>query len=103
MAGMRPGEQGWAPDCAAHCRDLLEVAGAEFVPHYLGDGQDKLMHKIQKEHVTAYWSITDHEATQIVNRCYEQGIKIPEHVSIVGRNDTPWAVDCRPQPDDRSR
>jgi LacI family repressor for deo operon, udp, cdd, tsx, nupC, and nupG len=97
VAGGSPGEATWSADAAAHCRDLLEVAGAQFVPFYLfTDRQPKLIEWFLKENVTAYWGVTDHEATQVVNLCYQAGLNVPKDVSIIGRNDTPWALDCHP-------
>ena len=97
MAGGHPGEGTWSADAAAHCRDLLEVAGAEYVPFYLFNHRAaKLIEWFQNEQVTAYWGVTDHEVTQVVNLCYQAGLNVPRDVSVVGRHDTPWALDCHP-------
>jgi len=97
IAGGNPNDGGWSSVAAAQCKDLLEVAGAEFIPHYLFEGGTaRVIQRFLHEGVTAYWGITDHECTQIVNECYQAGLKIPQDVSIVGRHDTPWSRDCRP-------
>ncbi|MCZ7646476.1 MAG: substrate-binding domain-containing protein [Planctomycetota bacterium] len=92
-AGGYAGEQGtYAAVSAEACRHLLEVTGAQYVPHYtFPDGnRDLLLRRIKAEGVTAYWDLNDAAAVISIRRCQEQGLRVPEDVSIAGRFDTPW-------------
>jgi DNA-binding LacI/PurR family transcriptional regulator len=48
---------------------------------------------IVTQRVTALWSIHDHDALCAYGRLHRAGLRVPGgDLSIVGRNDTPWAT-----------
>ncbi|MEX0653850.1 MAG: substrate-binding domain-containing protein [Phycisphaeraceae bacterium] len=93
-----PGDRAtWATATAEHARHLVEVAGGTFRPHYLGPGEyESLVRLIQEERVTAYWALHDHHALQVMAHLHRHGIRVPEDLALVGRNDTPWSRNGRP-------
>jgi len=98
FAGFSPGEDSYPSEFSRYSTHLLNVAGAEFIPHYGGlEKEDELNRLFKKEGVTAYCAITDHHAMLVVNICHRLGLRVPQDVSIVGRNDTPWSRECTPQ------
>jgi LacI family transcriptional regulator len=97
VAGGLPGEESWVSEAANAARNLLEIAGSEFVPHYMfREEGDWLQSCVRDEGVTAFWALHDHHAFQIVRALHALGLRVPEDVSVVGRFDTPWAVESRP-------
>lgn len=97
VAGLSPRETSFAAEASGYCRDFMEVAGGQALPFYIGgNSKDLLVKWIREEGVTAYWGITDHEVMQTINQLTAAGLRVPEDVSLIGRNDTPWAVDSVP-------
>lgn len=96
IAGMSPDELSWTREQATHCRHFLEIAGAEFVPHYIADAGIEGILRLFAEGATAYFGVTDDEVVRVGHLCAERGLRVPEDVSLIGRNDTPWAADSRP-------
>ena len=67
------------------------MAGAVFVPYYAHDGCDHLIKLIRDEGVTGFWDLNDSVAFETMQQLKEGGLRIPDDVSLVARNDTPWA------------
>lgn len=98
LAGDQPGEDGFAAVSAQACGELLTTAGAQCFPHYMAqDWLDGLCKRMVDERITACWALNDMHAMNLIGLCPRYGLRVPEDVSIVGRFDTPWSVQCRPQ------
>jgi len=98
LAGEKPGEAGFAGTSAQACGELLETAGARCFPHYMvQDWLDGLCRRMIDERITACWALNDVHAMNLIGLCQRHGLRVPEDVSIVGRFDTPWSVQSRPQ------
>jgi len=87
----------WSAESGAHCKDLIEIAGGTYYPFFFAHDIERLGRLFKRERVTAYWAMHDYDAVKTVNFCNEQGLRVPRDISIVGRYDTPWSRDCRPQ------
>ena len=81
---------------ARYCQDLLDVAGGRFFPFYAATGMEALIRLIREQGVTAYWDLNDSRAVCTLNHFYRAGLRVPDDVSVVGRNDTPWSLQAVP-------
>jgi GntR family transcriptional regulator, arabinose operon transcriptional repressor len=97
FGGLMPGEDSCLTQAANHCKDFFEVAGGEAVLHFMSDGNARLLQRFKEDAVTAFWAINDFEAMQVLNLCHRAKLRVPDDVSLIGRNDTPWSTQCRPQ------
>ncbi|MFW6039211.1 MAG: substrate-binding domain-containing protein [bacterium] len=98
IAAPIPGHGSWADEVGNTTRHLVEVAGAEFVSTpFLGDCTDQIKPMLIDNGVTAYWSMLDYWAMLVMNHLLRLGVRVPEEMSIVGRNDTPWSGQCTSQ------
>jgi DNA-binding LacI/PurR family transcriptional regulator len=97
FAGLGPGERSWLAEAARNCRDFIEVAGGKATLHYMADGHKQLVSLVKEQGITAYWAIHDFECMQAMNALHRDGLRVPDDVTLIGRHDTPWAVQCRPQ------
>jgi DNA-binding LacI/PurR family transcriptional regulator len=79
-------------ETAQACRRLLEIAGAKYVrAPYFGLDAESATALVKREGVTAFWTLHDHDALIGMAELGRRGCRVPEDVSIVGRNDTPWS------------
>ncbi len=97
FAGLGPGERSWLAEAARNCRDFIEVAGGKAMLHYMADGHKHLVDLVRDQGVSAYWAIHDFECMQALNALHREGLRVPDDVTLIGRHDTPWATQCRPQ------
>jgi DNA-binding LacI/PurR family transcriptional regulator len=81
---------------ARYCQDLLDVAGGQFFPFYAATGMEGLIRLIREQGATAYWDLNDSRGVCTLNHFYRAGLRVPEDVSVVGRNDTPWSLQAVP-------
>lgn len=96
-AGMNPAEYSFVHDLADFCRHLVEVQGGTVVPYLFSDeGRELLVEKVCSRQITALWTVTDYEALLVMNMLHRAGLSIPEDISIVGRNNTPWCNETTP-------
>jgi DNA-binding LacI/PurR family transcriptional regulator len=96
-AGGRRDEYLWVRNIANIAQQLIEMAGAEYVPHFLfEDDIAAFAMRIRDEKITAYWALNDHCAHMMINACARIGIKVPEDLSIIGRWDTSWSINSVP-------
>ena len=79
-----------------HLRDLVEMAGAAFVPYDGVTGTAGLLRLIREQQVTAYWALNDHDALQNLAFLAQEGVRVPQDLALIGRHDTPWAVQFSP-------
>jgi DNA-binding LacI/PurR family transcriptional regulator len=81
---------------ASYCRDLLEVAGATCHLVYGSQGRQRLLELVREAGVTAYYELNDHTAIFTMMSLFRAGLSVPGDVSLIGRNDTPWASQSDP-------
>ena len=78
-------------------RHLVEIRGGQCVPHYFAR---QSVEAFGEEHfgkdITAYWALIDSEAVKAVMLCQKKGLRVPQDISILGRNDTPWCTALTP-------
>jgi DNA-binding LacI/PurR family transcriptional regulator len=99
-AGGRREEYLWVRGVANIAQQLIEMAGAEYVPHFLLDHSiDEFAGRILEEKITAYWALNDHCAHLMITAAARLGMKVPEDLSVIGRWDTPWSVNSAPPMD----
>ena len=88
-------EGGYTTQSAEACKHLMEIAGGKCWPMPLWnvDPQNaRGEHLIASERITAIWTLNDSDAVVAHGRLQRAGVRVPEEVSIIGRNDTPWCV-----------
>jgi DNA-binding LacI/PurR family transcriptional regulator len=83
-------EVGPAAPATALIKDLIEFAGGRCFAHDLAD-EPSLIRMVREEGVTAYWALNDYAALRCETVLLRDGLRVPRDVSVVGRNDTPWA------------
>jgi len=93
-SGYHEQETSWASESAGYAREFLSVANIRCLPVY--GSQPDIVPQHKKEAVTAYWDLNDNWAVLTMNRCHQQGIRIPADLSVVGRFDTPWSRETSP-------
>lgn len=93
FADYYPGASSVYATTARWSRDLLEMAGATgLLAHANVDGP----RLVREAGITAYWDLSDHTATNNLIACHAAGLRVPQDLALVGRNDTPWSLECRP-------
>jgi DNA-binding LacI/PurR family transcriptional regulator len=96
-AGGRREDFLWVRNIANIAQQLIEMAGSEYVPHFLFENDiDTFARRIRDEKITAYWALNDHCGNMMTHACARIGLSVPEDVSIIGRWDTQWSVNTIP-------
>jgi DNA-binding LacI/PurR family transcriptional regulator len=97
VQGMALDDAGAFRDISELARHLTEVQGGRYIPTDLGPTHRRQVVAWARRHeVTAYWAITDHEAMLVMNELHRAGLRVPQDISLVGRNDTPWCQRTTP-------
>ncbi len=93
VAGGVPGDGSLADRRATAMGEMLSVAGAECFPFYYNlHAVEGVPAFVKRNRCTAWWTITDHQAIDHIFLLQRAGLRVPEDISIVGSNDTPWAT-----------
>ena len=75
--------------------EMLALVGAECFPFQFSVHANKGPAAFAKEHgCTAWWAINDFEALDHLIEFQRAGLRVPEDISLVGSNDTPWAMNA---------
>ena len=91
------GTESWIAERARYGQGLLEVTGADFFPLHFGDSlEESALDLVRSKGVSAFWLSHDYLAISLVNYLHRAGVGVPEDVSVIGGNDTPWSWVCRP-------
>ncbi len=91
VAGGHQGEGSAAEKRAKAMAEFLDVLGRKTSLYYYYGGGDVVAF-LRRNHCTAWWAATDHQALQHVLEFQKAGMRIPEDVSVVGMFDAPWAT-----------
>jgi DNA-binding transcriptional regulator YhcF (GntR family) len=93
MAGNFPSDGTLAERRAAVLGEMLSMSGAECFPYYYNrDSREGVPAFVKRNRCTAWWTINDHQAVDHIFLLQQAGMRIPDDVSVVGSNDTPWAT-----------
>ncbi len=96
VAVVNPNDGEWGTIAARAFQDLMHIASATCHTFVQQDAtsETSLRHLIEDHGVTAMWTLNDHYATSTYSMLHRMGIRVPEDVSIIGRFDTPWSLEC---------
>jgi DNA-binding transcriptional regulator YhcF (GntR family) len=79
----------------AALEEMLTLVGAECFPFQFSVHAGKGPAAFAKEHgCTAWWAINDFEALDHLIEFQRAGLRVPQDISLVGSNDTPWAMNA---------
>ena len=79
----------------AALEEMLTLVGAECFPYQFSVHAPEGPAAFAKEHgCTAWWAINDFEALDHLVEFQRAGLRVPEDISLVGANDTPWAMNA---------
>lgn len=72
--------------------EMLRLVGAECFAYQYGlHATEGVVAFARRNRCTAWWAITDHQALDHVIRFQQAGLRVPQDISVLGTNDTPWA------------
>ncbi len=96
VAVVDPPNNSWVSTSARAFRDFIQVAGAQCQTFTEAESssQTKIQQLVNDHGVTAIWALNDHYAIVTYSLLHRMGLRVPEDMSIVGRFNTPWSVEC---------
>ncbi len=75
--------------------EMLALVGAECFPYQYSQNSDEGVPAFAKRNrCTAWWTINDHQALDHIYKFQRAGLRVPEDISVIGCNDTPWAANA---------
>lgn len=93
VAGNLPGDGTAASRRATALGELLALAGGTSEPYYYGlHANEGVPAFVRRTGCTAWWTINDHQALAHASLFWQQGLRLPAQLSLVGAYDTPWAT-----------
>jgi DNA-binding LacI/PurR family transcriptional regulator len=95
VAGSQEADGSSSERHTAALEEMLTLVGAECFPYQFTVHANKGPAAFAKEHgCTAWWAINDHEALDHLIEFQRAGLRVPQDISLVGSNDTPWAMNA---------
>lgn len=97
LSGSYPGESSASARRSEALRHMVELAGGECFPYYYTlHGHDGDVAFLRSRGCTAWWAVNDHWAVGTLSRLAASGLRVPDDMSVVGMNDTPYCAETQP-------
>ncbi len=78
---------------ASALAEMLALVGAEcFAYQYGQHATEGVAAFARRNRCTAWWAINDFQALDHIIRFQQAGLRVPQDISVLGTNDTPWST-----------
>lgn len=95
VAGVKEADGSASERHTSAIEEMLALVGAECFPYQYGrNAEEGVSVFVRRNRCTAWWTINDHQALDHIYKFQRAGLRVPEDISVIGCNDTPWAANA---------